>query len=136
MDRINAQKRSENMSKIKSRDTLLELKVRRHLFSLGYRYRIHYPLQGKPDIVFPLKKIAIFVNGCFWHLHGCKNSSIPKSNTEFWKSKLESNKTRDNENVQSLKKHGWKILTLWECKLESNYMEELKKTINLIESIE
>ncbi len=121
MDRLTKEKRSWNMSKIRHTNTKLELLVRKHLFSKGYRYRVKNNLLGKPDIVFAKKKIAIFINGCFWHQHkGCKLSYMPKSNLKFWKKKLESNVERDKKVNQELKKKGWKVLTVWECKIEKN----------------
>lgn len=85
------------MSRIRSSDTSIELAVRRCLFSWGFRYRLKYPLPGKPDIVFPGRRIAVFVNGCFWHMHGCRLSKMPSTRTDFWKDKLERNRERDAE---------------------------------------
>lgn len=113
------------MSKIRSSDTALELKVRRYLFSNGFRYRIHYKLPGKPDIVFPKAKIAVFVNGCFWHIHGCKLSKIPATNTCFWKQKLSGNKQRDAEVTAALSEFGWKVIHLWECEIEENFEDSM-----------
>lgn len=118
MDKIDAKTRSKNMSRIKSTNTNPELKVRKLLYSKGFRYRIHYPLKGKPDIVFPKKRIALFINGCFWHGHGCKIDHVPKSNSPFWISKIEKNRSRDKEVNKLLTKEGWKIITLWECEIE------------------
>jgi DNA mismatch endonuclease, patch repair protein len=115
MDKITSEARSRNMSKIKAKNTKPELKVRSILYSQGYRYRIHYPLEGKPDIVFPKKKVAIFVNGCFWHGHGCKIDHVSKSNSEFWLNKISNNKERDKKINQNLTNEGWKVLTIWEC---------------------
>ena len=126
MDRISREKRSWNMSRIRSTDTSLELLVRKHLFARGYRYRIHFKLPGKPDIVFPRLKIAIFVNGCFWHFHGCRLSTIPKTRTDFWTEKLKKNKERDNRNIKELEKLGWNVITLWECSLEDDFNLEMK----------
>ena len=115
------------MSQIKSCDTRPELIVRKYLSSKGYRYRLNYLILGKPDIVFVSKKIAIFVHGCFWHMHNCKNFSIPKSNTEFWKKKLCNNKKRDLFVKKKLKSNGWSCITIWECKIRKKPEEELKK---------
>lgn len=120
MDKINSEARSRNMSRIKSKNTDPELKLRRHLYSQGYRYRIHCSLKGKPDIVFPKQKIVIFVHGCYWHGHGCKVDHIPKSNTEFWNNKIAKNKERDKVTKKVLTKSGWKVLTIWECKILEN----------------
>ena len=113
------------MSRIRSADTSLELKVRRYLYAEGYRYRTGFRLHGRPDIVFPRRKIAVFVNGCFWHMHGCRLSSIPSTRRDFWEAKLTGNKIRDRNNVVMLEKEGWKVVTIWECKIE----ESLEKAI-------
>ena len=118
------------MSRIKGKDTSLEIRVRSYLYSKGYRYRIHYNIAGKPDIVFPSKKVAIFINGCFWHMHGCKLSSIPSTRHEFWFGKLSTNKRRDETNYEKLKDENWKVIVVWECEL----LENLTKTLNMIES--
>lgn len=127
MDKITTEARSRNMSKIKAKDTLPELKIRKLLYSKGYRYRIHYPLKGKPDIVFPKKKIAVFVNGCFWHGHGCKVDHIPKTNSSYWNRKIAKNKKRDIQINGFLKALGWNVITLWECEIE----QSPKKFLNL-----
>ncbi len=101
--------------------------MRRFLHKSGYRYRVNFPLSGKPDIVFTKKKIAVFVHGCFWHWHGCKNSVIPKTNTEFWEKKLNQNVKRDKEVENLLAKAGWRQLIVWECDLED--LKNLKKEI-------
>ena len=91
-DRITKEQRSKNMSHIRSKDTSIELKVRKYLFSLGYRYRVNYKeLPGKPDIVFTKKKIAIFIHGCYWHGHNCNSryAHISKSNTNYWNTKIQ-----------------------------------------------
>lgn len=108
------------MSRIKSRDTNPEKIVRSLIFKLGYRYRLHDKnLPGKPDIVFGKAKKAIFVHGCFWHLHkGCRDGTIPKSDHQRWKTKLERNVERDRSHIKELKKDGWKVLVLWECTIE------------------
>ena len=108
------------MSRIRSRDTSIELAVRRHLFSRGFRYRLHYPLPGKPDIVFPGRRIAVFVNGCFWHMHGCRLSKMPSTRSDFWKAKLERNRKRDNDVVSILGTLGWITFTVWECEIEKD----------------
>ncbi len=110
------------MSRIQGRNTFPELAVRKVLYSKGLRYRLHYRLAGKPDIVFPGKKIAIFINGCFWHKHkGCKNFVYPRTNADFWKQKIDGNVKRDMINYAKLKEEGWKILIVWECEIEDNF---------------
>ena len=110
------------MSRIQGRNTFPELAVRKVLYSKGLRYRLHYRLAGKPDIVFLGKKIAIFINGCFWHKHkGCKNFVYPRTNADFWKQKIDGNVKRDMINYAKLKEEGWKILIVWECEIEDNF---------------
>jgi len=106
------------MSRIKGRDTKPELLVRRFLFAQGYRYRLHdKKLPGKPDIVSPKYKTVIFVHGCFWHGHtNCKYYVVPNTNTDWWLNKINGNIANDGKAVKALKKGGWKIITIWECK--------------------
>lgn len=120
------------MSKIKSRNTSLELYVRKFLFNKGLRYRVNYKITGRPDIVFPAKKIAIFINGCFWHKHNCDNSVIPKSNREFWKNKLADNVKRDKDVEKKLKREGWKVYKIWECEIQNPNKKSLDKMIKFI----
>lgn len=118
------------MSRIRSKNTKPELIVRKFLFSKGMRFRVNdkrYP--GKPDIVLPKYSTVIFVNGCFWHYHGCKNSNIPKTNTEFWTKKITGTVSRDRKSHKELMSLGWRVLIIWECELEPNTRE--KKLNNL-----
>lgn len=111
--------RSENMRAIRGKDTLPEIEVRSMLHKLGYRFRLHrQDLPGKPDIVFPARRKVIFVNGCFWHSHGCKAGLIPKSNRDFWLPKLHRNRERDIENIEALSRLGWESLVIWQCELK------------------
>ena len=112
--------RSYNMRQIKGRNTKPEIIVRKYLFSLGYRYRLHVKcLPGKPDIVLPKYKTVIFVNGCFWHGHNkCKDFVMPKSRLQYWAPKIQKNIDRDKISGQMLKALGWRIITLWECQLQ------------------
>lgn len=121
--------RSYNMSQIKGKNTKPEMLVRKFLFSKGYRYRLHVKnLPGKPDIVLPKYKTVIFINGCFWHGHeNCKYFVIPKTRTEWWINKINSNKQKDGENFLSLSGSGWKIVTIFECELKG---DKLNKTLN------
>lgn len=117
--------RSENMSRIRSTNTKPEEIVRKYLFSHGFRYRKNdkrYP--GKPDIVLPKYHTIIFVNGCFWHMHGCSRSRLPHSNQEYWKPKIERNIQRDAENQQKLEADSWKVIVVWECELKKRTAEE------------
>lgn len=118
------------MSRIKDRDTKPELIVRKELYSRGYRYRLKYKLEGKPDIVFPKKKVAVFVHGCFWHQHGCKDTYRPKSRQEFWNQKLDRNIQRDKEVIEKLEKDGWKVVVIWECEVKNGiYLNKAIKNI-------
>ena len=123
--------RSFNMSQIKGKGTKPEELVRKYLFSRGFRYRKNYArLPGKPDIVLPKYKTAIFVNGCFWHKHeGCKSFVWPQNNAEFWRKKIESNAERDAHNYEELAQLGWKVLIIWECELKKNLAEDTLKRI-------
>jgi DNA mismatch endonuclease (patch repair protein) len=114
-------KRSLMMANIQGKNTKPELTVRKILFSQGFRYRLHRrDLPGVPDIVFPKKKIALFIHGCFWHQHSkCKFAKFPSSNTEFWREKLSKNIERDRKNVNSLIAQGWRVLTIWECETKN-----------------
>lgn len=116
------------MAAVHSKDTQPELIVRRLVHMMGYRYRLYRPdLPGKPDLVFPGRQKVIFVHGCFWHQHGCGASHLPKSNVEYWTSKLELNKRRDTYQIKALHKAGWQCLILWECELKNT--DFLKKRI-------
>ncbi len=130
--RISREYRSLIMSKIHSKNTSLEVKVRKYLSSKGYRYRLNYSIKGKPDIVFVSRRIAIFIDGCFWHLHYCVKEKLPKNNSEFWREKLMNNKKRDIRNRQYLRKHGWKIITIAECRLRNNFGKECEKLDGLL----
>ncbi len=119
LDTITKEKRSEIMSKVRSKNTSPELAVRRLIFSLGYRYRLHAEyLPGKPDLAFPGRKKVIFVHGCFWHGHDCKRGGVPATNKEFWLPKLEKNKVRDSETFSRFVDMGWKALVIWQCQLK------------------
>lgn len=119
MDRISSDERSLVMAHVRSGNTKPEMLVRRLVFSMGYRYRIHYPrLPGKPDLAFPSKKKVIFVHGCFWHRHaGCKLASTPATRTEYWLPKFARTVQRDRSTEDALLEGGWKFLVVWECQL-------------------
>jgi len=120
VDTISAARRSHNMRQIKSKGMKPEMSVRRLVYALGYRFRLHTPnLPGKPDLVFPRLKKIIEVRGCFWHRHkGCIDSHIPKSRRRYWLSKLRGNQRRDKENARRLRTSGWRVFVAWECELE------------------
>jgi len=124
MDSISKEHRSWNMSRIKSKDTIPELKVRSFLHQSGYRFRINRKdLPGNPDIVLPKYKTIVFVHGCFWHRHtNCRRCTTPKSNQIYWNNKFQQNIKRDKENIESLFQLGWKTIVVWECEVrKSNY---------------
>nr|WP_292230234.1 DNA mismatch endonuclease Vsr [Brevundimonas sp.] len=119
-DFLTPAERSVRMSRIKGRDTKPELRLRKALHGLGFRYRLHGALPGKPDLVFPRYRTVVFVHGCFWHRHkGCKVAATPKSNTSFWLAKFARNTTRDAEVEARLRDAGWRVLTVWECDVTS-----------------
>ena len=119
------EERSINMSHIRSTNTRPEEKVRKYLFSKGFRYRKNDKrLPGKPDIVLPKYKAVVFVNGCFWHMHGCSRSRLPKSNLEYWQPKIQRNTERDKTNYDLLVKDGWRVFIVWECELKTQLIAE------------
>lgn len=127
----NKKTRSYNMSQIKASNTKPELLVRKFLHAQGYRYKLHdKTLPGKPDIVLPKYKTVIFVHGCFWHGHvNCKYFKIPKTRTQWWLDKINTNKVNDAKAVKALKKEGWKVITVWECSLKPNKAEKTLFTL-------
>lgn len=130
MDNLSKENRSLNMSHIRSKNTSLEILVRKKLFADGFRYRINDPsLPGKPAIVLPKYHTVIFVNGCFWHRHNCKLATIPKTNTDFWIRKFKKNQENDEKNYQLLRNYGWHVIVVWECEIK----EDIDKLINSIE---
>lgn len=127
MDKIDSQTRSRVMSCVRSRNTAPELKVRRAIHLAGFRFRIHRTdLPGKPDVVLPKYKLAIQVNGCFWHGHGCKNFRPPNSNRRYWTQKIAGNVERDRLNRSKLLRLKWNLFTVWECQLEKGVLEIIK----------
>ena len=111
------------MSRIRGKSTSPEIAVRKALHKAGFRFRLHRKdLPGKPDIVLPKYKTVIFVHGCFWHSHGCKDSRTPKTNTEFWCSKLTQNVRRDMGNIRNLKNLGWNVKVIWECEIKDQFI--------------
>lgn len=120
------EQRRYNMQQIKSANTKPELLVRKFLHANGFRYSLHKKsLQGKPDIVLTKYKTAIFIHGCFWHGHAnCKYFTIPKTRTQWWTDKINANKVNDTKAVKALKKEGWKVITVWECKLKPGKIEK------------
>ena len=121
MDNLTRKQRSFCMSRIRSKNTKPETAVRKALSDRGIRYRLYSKkLPGRPDIVISKTKTAIFINGCFWHQHkGCKKISIPKTNRTYWKNKLAGNILKQNKDIFTLKKNGWKVIKIWECQIKN-----------------
>jgi DNA mismatch endonuclease (patch repair protein) len=117
MDIVDKARRSAMMARIRGKDTAPELKVRRAVHAMGYRFRLHRRgLPGSPDLVFPGSKKVIFVHGCYWHRHeGCRYATVPKSNPEFWVEKFEKNVTRDRRVLEKLTNLAWDAMVVWEC---------------------
>ena len=123
MDTVSPERRSEIMSRIKGRDTGPEMKVRRYLHAHGLRYRLHAKgFPGKPDLVFPGRRVCVFVHGCFWH--GCPHcvdgTRKVKSNQTYWNAKVEGNRSRDQRNIAALQADHWQVFVIWECETRSN----------------
>jgi DNA mismatch endonuclease (patch repair protein) len=120
VDRLNAARRSWNMSRIRGKHTGPEMRVRSALHRMGYRFRLHgKKLPGRPDIVLAKHRTVVFVHGCFWHRHRrCKNCTTPTNRRDFWVAKLEGNAARDALHVRALRKMGWRVIVVWECETE------------------
>lgn len=110
------------MSRIRCKDSEAEIKLRRIVHGMGFRYRLHVGnLPGKPDLVFPGRRAVIFMHGCFWHRHeNCKLARLPKSKLDFWRPKLEANRQRDLFNEHRLRELGWRVLVVWECEMNDS----------------
>lgn len=136
-DVFTPQKRSSVMAAIRSSDTKPEVRVRKALHKHGMRYRLHRKdLPGRPDIVFPKQKVAIFVHGCFWHRHGCALSSNPKSRQDYWTEKFARNVERDAQVVESLSAAGWSAITVWECETRkaNTLSQAIERIVNTVRS--
>jgi DNA mismatch endonuclease (patch repair protein) len=130
-DVVDKATRSRMMSGIRSRDTAIEISVRKALFAKGFRYRLNQKgLPGKPDMVFARHQAIVFVHGCFWHGHDCVLFRLPATNREFWQVKIEGNRTRDARNLDVLTKLGWRVAIVWECALRAKGEEALAMVAN------
>ncbi len=133
-----SEQRHRNMAAIKSKNTKPEMIVRRYLFAHGFRYRLNHPrLPGHPDLVLKKYRTVVFVNGCFWHGHtDCRYFRLPKTNRDFWETKIKRNHERDKEEQKLLAKMGWHCITVWECqlkpKIRQQTLESLAYTLNHI----
>lgn len=135
-DTLSPEKRSWNMSRVKGKDTSIEIRVRRFLFSQGFRFRKNDKrLPGKPDVVLPKYRTVIFVHGCFWHRHpNCKDATTPKTRTEFWLEKFEKNVANDNAHREALEAAGWNVITLWECEINKRFKETMDQVVQELKS--
>ena len=125
-DIMTPEQRHKCMAAIKEKDTKPEMLVRRYLHACGFRYSLHCKkLPGSPDLVFRSLRTVIFIHGCFWHGHeNCKYYRLPKSNTEFWRDKVEQNRQRDSAVIQELESKGWRVFIIWECELKNKSTRE------------
>ena len=131
MDVLTPSQRHRCMSHIHSKATKPEMAVRRWLWTHGYRYRLNVrSVPGKPDIVMRRYRTAIFVNGCFWHGHeGCTKFVMPKSNTDFWRTKIENNRRRDQKNYDILLQNGWQVIVVWQCNLTKDKLDNTMQSV-------
>ena len=128
-DIVDQATRSRMMAAIKGTNTKPEILVRRALHAAGFRFRLHVRnLPGKPDIVLPKYRIAIFVHGCFWHGHDCRNFRMPKTRSAFWRRKIRGNQKRDDQAQELLKSSGWRVATVWECAVSKGAKYKNQKT--------
>ena len=137
-DIFSIEKRSFIMQRVKGKDTSIEIKVRKYLFSLGYRFRKNdRRLPGTPDIVLPKYRSVIFINGCFWHRHiGCAKTTTPKSNLDFWERKFDRTIANDRRNYAELEKQGWNVIVLWECELKKEkFATTMQRVVNELDEI-
>ena len=129
-DVVDRATRSRMMSAIRGRDTRPELEVRRLLHREGLRFRLHAALPGKPDLVFPKYEAVVFVHGCFWHRHpNCRYATTPASNQEFWQAKFNANVARDKRVLARLRREGWRVFTVWACRIMEGRMRALARQI-------
>ena len=125
------------MSRVKSKNTSLEMLVRRYLYHHGFRYRVNVPyLPGKPDIVLKKYRTIIFVHGCFWHRHPfCRLSTTPKTNTEFWQNKFDRNTANDKKHYAELEAAGWNVIVIWECEIRKDFEINMTRVVNELQSL-
>lgn len=129
-DHVDVSKRSSIMAAVHSKNSKPEIAVRKLVYGMGYRYRLHgKDLVGHPDLVFAGRRKVIFVHGCFWHRHNhCSKASLPKTRPEFWQRKFDANVSRDERTERALIEDGWKVLTVWQCELKGT--EKLARRLN------
>lgn len=129
MDKISAEKRSWNMSRIRGKNTRPERVVRSLLHRMGYRFRLHCAdLPGKPDVVLPRFRTVVLVHGCFWHRHpGCRFAYVPETRVEFWLNKFGKNVARDRKSRKALEQLGWKVCVVWECEIKADRLSVARR---------
>jgi DNA mismatch endonuclease (patch repair protein) len=133
MDTVDRETRSKIMGSVRQRNTGPELRLRKALHRIGFRYRLNdRNLPGSPDIVFPKYRAVIFVHGCYWHRHGCKYTSTPTTRRDFWLAKFKANIERDKENVHGLGEAGWRVLVIWECATKKIEIEKTGQLISMV----
>ena len=121
------------MARVRSKDTKLEVRIRKALFARGFRYRLHAAnLPGKPDIVLPRYRAVVFVHGCFWHGHDCDLFRLPGTRREWWKAKIERNRARDAEVADSLRRTGWRQANVWECAVRGRGSGSIESVIGAL----
>jgi DNA mismatch endonuclease, patch repair protein len=121
VDQVTSSQRSAQMALIGSKNSKFERAVRARLHIAGYRYRLHVRgMPGTPDLVFPARRKVVFLHSCFWHGHGCRLSRMPKSRKGYWNKKITSNRARDARNERALRRLGWKVLSVWECRFRES----------------
>jgi len=130
-DTVSKEKRSQVMSKVRSKNTQLELSFRKKLWEKGFRYRLYYKIAGKPDLAFVSKKVAVFIDSCFWHKCPIHHRE-PSSNKEYWVPKFKRNEERAKEVNKNLKKNGWKVIRIWEHEIKKNQENCIKKIIKYL----
>lgn len=131
-DILTEEQRSYCMSQIKASNTKPEIFLRKALWRLGYRYRVKNRLPGKPDVVFPLYRIVVFVDGCFWHK--CPDHFVqPKTRASFWQSKIDANVERDHKNSETLKSQGWRVIRIWEHEIRSSLEDSVARVVKALE---
>lgn len=132
MDRLDSTARSALMRAVRRQDTTPELRVRRLAHRLGLRFRLHrHDLPGTPDMVFPRRRIALFVHGCFWHRHsGCRYATMPATRREFWEAKFTANQARDCRQAERLGSLGWRVVVVWEC--ETRLLQKLEARLRAL----
>ena len=124
-DTLSVEKRSALMRRVKRANTAPEMALRRELHQRGFRYIVgDKRLPGTPDLVFPKHRAIIFVHGCFWHGHSCRQGRTPSSNVEYWAAKIEANRARDKRKSEEVQSLGWRVFIVWECDLKSGKLTE------------